>query len=55
MYLCKKHTNLSLKSIGEALMRDHATVVHAIKTVSNLLETDRGLCAHVEQIEKQIR
>lgn len=55
MYLCKKHTNLSLKSIGEALMRDHATVVHAIKTVSNLLETDRGLSAHVEQIEKQIR
>lgn len=55
MYLCKKHTNLSLKSIGEALMRDHATVVHAIKTVSNLLETDRGLCAHVGQIEKQIR
>ncbi len=55
MYLCKKHTNLSLKSIGEAIERDHATVVHAIKTVTNLIETDKGLRAHIEQIEKQIR
>ena len=55
MYLCKKHTNLSLKSIGEALARDHATVVHAIKTVTNLLEIDKSLRAHIEQIEKQIR
>jgi chromosomal replication initiator protein len=41
MYFSKKYTKLSLAMIGQQCGgRDHATVIHALKTVSNLLDTD---------------
>lgn len=43
MYLAKARTKESLAKIGLAIgKKDHATVLHAIKTVSNLIETDRA-------------
>jgi|SRR5215217_1191263 len=42
MYLIKKHSMMSLKSIGSLFGdRDHATVIHACKTVKNRAETDK--------------
>lgn len=42
MYLSKRNTNESLSQIGREIgQKDHATVIHACKTVGNLLETDR--------------
>ena len=32
--------NLSLADIGQVFRKDHATAMHAIKTMSNLIETD---------------
>jgi hypothetical protein len=41
MYLAKKYTNHSLGYIGSLHGgRDHATVLHAVKTVNNLLDTN---------------
>ena len=34
MYLCRKHTDSSLADIGKKFNRDHSTVLHAIKTVT---------------------
>lgn len=42
MYLSRRNTKESLNKIGAAIGgKDHATVIHACKTVEILLETDR--------------
>lgn len=41
MHLCKKHTSQSVSRIGMYVGgRDHATVLHALKSVDDLLATD---------------
>ena len=56
MYFSKKHTKNSLASIGVACgNKDHATVLHACRTVNNLLETDRQFKTHVEEIDKKLK
>lgn len=53
MYLSKKYTKSSLIVIGEQCGgRDHATVIHALKTVANLLDTDKQFKAMADNIEK---
>ena len=34
-------TGKSLKKVGKEFGKDHATVLHAIRTVNNLVETDK--------------
>ncbi len=42
MFFSKKLTKQSLRTIGWYFGRkDHATVLHAVKTIDNLIETDR--------------
>ena len=42
-------------AIGAAIGgRNHATVLHSCKAVSNLLETDKAFRRQVEEIEKQV-
>ena len=41
MYFAKKMTELSLKEIGRHFgNRDHTTVMHSIKTINDLIDTD---------------
>lgn len=55
MYFSKKLTTASLTIIGqECGKRDHATVLHACKTVSNLYETDKQYRSWVDEIERQL-
>lgn len=55
MYLAKKHTKATLTAIGSAIGgRNHATVLHSCKAVSNLIETDRAFRKLVEEIEKEV-
>lgn len=55
MYLAKKHTKATLTAIGAAIGgRNHATVLHSCKAVSNLIETDRAFRKLVEDIEKEV-
>ena len=43
MYLAKQHTKAPLTTIGAAIGgRNHATVLHSCKAVTNLLETDKA-------------
>ncbi|MDR2039938.1 MAG: chromosomal replication initiator protein DnaA [Bacteroidales bacterium] len=52
MYLSKQFTKTSLKSIGAQLgNKDHATVLHACRTVNNLIETDRRFKTQIEELE----
>ncbi|MDR1866066.1 MAG: chromosomal replication initiator protein DnaA [Bacteroidales bacterium] len=52
MYLSKQFTKTSLKNIGAQLgNKDHATVLHACRTVNNLIETDRHFKTQIEELE----
>jgi len=55
MFFAKKYTKSSLANIGSQIGdRDHATVLHACKTVDNLLETDKEFKVYYEEINKQL-
>ncbi|MDP4206072.1 MAG: chromosomal replication initiator protein DnaA [Bacteroidota bacterium] len=56
MYFSKSMTKASLASIGAQIgKKDHATVLHACKTVGNLKETDRSFHQYLEDIEKKLK
>lgn len=55
MYLSKQHTKAPLTAIGAAIGgKNHATVLHACKAISNLMETDKLFRYQVEEIEKKV-
>jgi chromosomal replication initiator protein len=55
MYFSKKHTKSSLATIGlQCGNKDHATVLHACKTIANLIETDKQFRTFVMDIDKKI-
>jgi chromosomal replication initiator protein len=55
MYFSKKLTKASLATIGlHCGNKDHATVLHACRTVNNLIETDKQFRNYVEEIDKKI-
>ena len=52
MIFSKTYTKNSLSTIGSQIgQRDHATVLHACKTVENLIETDRAFKKYVSDLE----
>jgi chromosomal replication initiator protein len=55
MFFSKQFTKSSLANIGaQCGGKDHATVLHACKTVNNLIETDKQFKAYVDELEKKI-
>ena len=55
MFFAKKFTKASLASIGSQIgQRDHATVLHACKTVDNLSSTDKQFRKYVEDLTKKL-
>ncbi|MFV0572367.1 MAG: chromosomal replication initiator protein DnaA [Xanthomarina gelatinilytica] len=55
MFFAKKLTKASLASIGSQIgKRDHATVLHACKTVDNLSSTDKQFKKYVEDLSKKL-
>jgi len=56
MYFSKKFTKSSLATIGiHCGNKDHATVLHACRTVNNLIDTDKQFRVYVDDIEKKIK
>ena len=59
MYVCRRHLGLSYPELGRAFGgRDHSTVIHAVKKIGKMLESDKDVqdlvarlekCAHQEQ------
>ena len=55
MFLSKKYSNASLAAIGQQCgKKDHATVHHACKTISDRLETDKQFRVMFSDIEKKV-
>lgn len=56
MYLIKKYTTHSLKSIGSYFGgRDHTTVIHAVQVVDNLLNKDAAYAEFYAILENKIK
>lgn len=56
MYLSRLLTQHPLKEIGEHFgKRDHGTVIHAVKTVENVMETSEDTRHAIECLKKQIQ
>jgi chromosomal replication initiator protein len=56
MFFSKSMTKSSLASIGAQIGgKDHATVLHACKTVNNLIDTDKHFRHQIAEIEKKIK
>lgn len=55
MYLCRKYTRKSLREIGtEFGNKTPATIMHACKTIQNLVQTDKTFRAKLDGIEKSL-
>jgi len=55
MYLLREDINVSLPRIGEALGgRDHTTIMHGIKTISDKIERDDQLRRRVNNLRQQL-
>ncbi len=55
MYFSKKLTKSSLANIGAHCGgKDHATVLHACRTVVNLSETDKQFKVYLDELEKKL-
>ncbi|HRN40661.1 MAG: chromosomal replication initiator protein DnaA [Flavobacteriales bacterium] len=55
MYFSKQMTKSSLATIGmHCGGKDHATVLHACKTVNNLMDTDKRFRGYIEDLKKKI-
>ena len=56
MYLAKQYTDSSYSHIGKIVgKRDHATVLHACKTVKNQIETNKSFRSSMEDIEALLK
>ena len=55
MYLAKQLTKIPLSAIGAAIgNRNHATVLHSCKTITNLIDTDKAFKLQVEELERLV-
>ena len=56
MYLCKEYTNHSLKSIGYHFGgRDHSTVIHAVQSVSDMMDVDQKFAQSIDELKKKMK
>ncbi|HEY4800225.1 MAG TPA: helix-turn-helix domain-containing protein, partial [Bacteroidia bacterium] len=55
MYFAKQMTKSSLATIGmHCGGKDHATVLHACRTVNNLMDTDKKFRHYIQELDKKI-
>ena len=56
MYFSKDYTNHSLKSIGHHFGgRDHSTVIHALQSVNDMLDTDARFRSSFSELKKKFK
>lgn len=56
MYLSKQYTEMSLSQIGSLIgKKNHATVLHACRTVKEQMEVDKGFRDEIIEIEQKLK
>ncbi len=54
MYLARKHTELPLSEIGNAVNRDHSTVVHAVRKITEQIARDGSTRGQIELLSEKL-
>ena len=56
MYLAQEHTSLTNCKIGLLIgNRNHATVIHSVKTIENRIQVDKELKKNLDELEDKLR
>jgi chromosomal replication initiator protein len=55
MYLCRKITDSSFPTIGDAFCRDHSTVIHAHNLIQRRVTNDSAFRFSIEKIERELK
>lgn len=55
MVLIKNNSVITWQRLGKLFKRDHATVIYAIKTVSDLLITDKYFKSKFEFLDREVK
>ena len=55
MYLCRDQTDLSLPKIGALFGRDHTTVMHAYRKISDMMIKDRSVFNTISEITSNLK
>jgi hypothetical protein len=54
-YLMREFTKKPLSSIGRHFNKDHATVIHSVRTIHNYIDTDRDVKAKIQLYEEKVK
>jgi hypothetical protein len=54
MYLARKYTNQPLADIGRAFNRDHSTVVHSVRVISDQIARSGSVRGQIELISTRL-
>jgi chromosomal replication initiator protein len=54
MYFCRKYTDETLENIGRAFNRSHATVIHAVDSISQQMQGKTGVRNQVEFLSQNL-
>jgi chromosomal replication initiator protein len=54
MFLAKTEGLHSFPEIGKVFGRDHTTILHAVRTIQELMETDRVVVHYVDELKRLI-
>ncbi|MDH5298408.1 MAG: chromosomal replication initiator protein DnaA [Desulfobulbaceae bacterium] len=55
MYLARKHTEQALSDIGGAYDRDHSTVVHSVRVISEAITRNGSIRGQVEHLSDKLK
>jgi len=53
-YLSRRYTDASLPTIGRFIKKDHSSIIHQVKAVSNWIETDTRFRIKYNGIERRV-
>lgn len=54
-YICKEMLDISLQKIGQICNRDHTTVMHGIKKIETMIESDKAFGETINMLMKDIK
>lgn len=54
MYFSRKYTEKGLQEIGRAFNRDHSTVVHSIRVITEAIHQNGSICGQVDLLDKKL-
>ena len=55
MYLARKYTDEGLAEIGQAFNRDHSTVLHSIRVITEAMARNSSIRGQVDLLSKKLQ